>query len=71
MHKNDYHQKIDDFITQNQFIKIEDNYTKRQQNTIKTTLNQCKIIIKQTEKWKYQSMNPETPLLHGTKLINP
>jgi hypothetical protein len=29
MHKNDYHQKINDFITQNQFVKIEDNYTKR------------------------------------------
>jgi hypothetical protein len=66
IHQNDYHQKIDEFITQNQFVKIEDNYTKKQQNAIKTAINQCKIIIKQTEKWRYQNMNPETSHIHGT-----
>jgi hypothetical protein len=66
MQQNDYHQKVDEFITQNQFVKIEDNYTKKQQNTIKTTINQCKTIIKQNEKLRYQNMNPGTPHIHGT-----
>jgi hypothetical protein len=30
MGKDDYYQKIDEFITDNQFIKIENNYTKKQ-----------------------------------------
>jgi hypothetical protein len=44
--QSDNHQKVDEFITQNQFVKIEDNHTKKQQNAIKTTINQCKTIIK-------------------------
>jgi hypothetical protein len=64
--QDDYHQKVDEFITQNQFVKIDDNHTKKQHNAIKTTINQCKTIIKQTEKWKYQNMNSETPHIHGT-----
>jgi hypothetical protein len=33
--QNDYHQKVDEFITQNQFVKIEHNYTKNNRMSLK------------------------------------
>jgi hypothetical protein len=64
--KDDYYQKIDEFITENQFIKIENNYTKKNIILLKLlTIHKCKTIIKSTDKWKYQIMNPETPQIYG------
>jgi hypothetical protein len=56
----------DDFITQNKFTKIRDNYTNIQQKDIKTVINTCKIAIRQQDKWKYTIMNPKAPHIHGT-----
>jgi hypothetical protein len=53
IHKDVYHQKINDFITQNKFTKIPNNHTNKQQKAIKTAINTCKMTIKQTDKWKY------------------
>jgi hypothetical protein len=64
--QNEYHQKIKDFITQNNFTKVPNNHTNKQQKAIKAAINECKITIKQTEKWKYTNMNPIAPRIHGT-----
>jgi Tfp pilus assembly pilus retraction ATPase PilT len=68
---NHYNQKIDNCIANNKYTKINKVHTKQQQKTIRTTINTCKTIIKQTDKWKYINMNPEAPHIHGTiKLHN-
>jgi hypothetical protein len=63
--KDEYHLKICDFITQNKFTKIRNNYTNAQQKHINTVINTCKIAIRQQDKWKYTIMNPKAPHIHG------
>jgi hypothetical protein len=63
---NHYNQKIDNFIANNKYTKLNKDHTKQQQKTIGTTINTCKTIIKQSDKWKYTNMNPEAPHIHGT-----
>jgi hypothetical protein len=64
--KDVYHQKINDFITKNNFTKISNNHTNRQQKAIKNAINECKITIRQPDKRKYINMNPKAPHLYGT-----
>jgi hypothetical protein len=64
--KDVYNQKINDFITQNKFTKVPNNYTKKQQKAIKTAINACKTTIRQTDKWKCTHMNPKAPHMYGT-----
>jgi hypothetical protein len=64
--KDEHHLKTCDFITQNKFTKIRNNYTNIQQRDIKTIINTCKIAIRQQDKWKYTVTNPKAPYIHGT-----
>jgi hypothetical protein len=66
---NHYNQKIDNFITNNKYTKLNKAHTK-QQKTIRTTINTCKTIIKQTDKWKYTNMNPEAPHIQDTMKLH-
>jgi hypothetical protein len=61
--KDVYHQKINDFITKNNFTKISNNHNNRQQKAIKNAINEHKITIRQPDKWKYINMNPKAPHL--------
>jgi hypothetical protein len=45
--KDVYNQKINDFVTQNKFTKVPNNYTKKQQKAIKTAINAFKTKDKQ------------------------
>jgi uncharacterized protein (DUF952 family) len=51
---------------QNNFTKVSNNHTNKQQKAIKTAINACKMTIKQQNKWKYINMNPKAPHLYGT-----
>jgi hypothetical protein len=65
MSKDEYHLKIQDFITQNTFTKIRQNYTSVQQKEVKTGINTCRLTIRQKDKWRYSAMNPKAPHIHG------
>jgi hypothetical protein len=60
-----YCNKINDSISQHQFIKVRNNYTNAQQKAIKTAINTCKITIRRHDKWKYTNMNPKAPYIFG------
>jgi hypothetical protein len=64
--KDVYHQNVNDFITQNRFTKVPNNYTNKEQKGIKTAINACKTTIRQADKWKYTNMNPKAPHIYGT-----
>jgi TusA-related sulfurtransferase len=63
---NQYNQKINKFIANNKYTKLNKDHTKQQQKAVRTTINTCKSIIKQSDKWKYTIMNPEPPHIRGT-----
>jgi hypothetical protein len=65
IHKDVYHQKINDFISQHKFTKVRNNYTNVQQKAVKTAINACKTTIKRHDKWKYINMNPKAPYIFG------
>jgi hypothetical protein len=61
--KDDYHRKINEFISQQKFNKVRNTYTNIQQKAIKTAISACKLTIRQHEKWKYTNMNPKAPYI--------
>lgn len=78
IHQDDYNQKINEFITNNNFTNVTKDHTKIQQRAIKETINTCSNIIRHTDKWRYVNMNPGAPQIVGTiklhkenKLIRP
>jgi quinol monooxygenase YgiN len=66
MHQDEYNQKVDEFITQNNFTKLTRDQTNTQQKAVRTAINTCSNTIKHSDKWKYVNMNPEAPHIHGT-----
>jgi hypothetical protein len=66
MNKDDYLQKVQNFISKNNFTKAPNNHTTKLHKHINTTINECKITIRPTDRWKYKNMNPTAPRLHGT-----
>jgi putative IMPACT (imprinted ancient) family translation regulator len=49
----DYTQKVNNFIQENQFVLINNDPTKNYQKAIKHTITQCNNIIPKENKWKY------------------
>jgi hypothetical protein len=49
MHKDEYDQKIEEFIATNNFTKLTKDKTKQQHKAIRTTVNTCNSIIKLSE----------------------
>jgi hypothetical protein len=62
----DYKQKVNNLLQENQFILINNAPTKNYQKAIKHTLTQCNNIIPEENKWKYINMNPTAPTLRAT-----
>jgi hypothetical protein len=72
MKQDEYNQKTTEFMTNNNYIALPKDQTKKQQRTIWSTINKCINIIPKKEKWKFINMNPEAPMLHSTiKLHKP
>jgi hypothetical protein len=64
--RDEYNKIISEFLTTNNFTKLTNDITNKQQIKIRKEINKCQNIIKKEEKWKYINMNPSAPLLHGT-----
>jgi hypothetical protein len=53
--KEEYNHKIQNFIQEKHFIKMNLNPTQQYQKIIKQTLKQCKDIIQKEHKWGYNN----------------
>ena len=63
-YQQEYHNKIRDFIINNNLITINDP-TKNFQKKIRNVLNECQIVTHKDEKWKYVNLNPSVPSIRG------
>jgi hypothetical protein len=66
MKEEEYNNKIEDFISNNNFTKLAHDVTNKQQYNIWNSINKSKNIISTNSKWKYINMNPSTPCIYGT-----
>jgi hypothetical protein len=63
----DYTQKINNFIQENQFVLLNNDPTQNYKKAIKHTMTQCNNnIIPKEDKCKYINMNPMALTLHCT-----
>ena len=69
-YQQDYHNKIKDFIENNNLISVNRDPTKIFQKKIRNTLNECLIIIHKYDRWKYINMNPAAPKIRGMLKIH-
>jgi hypothetical protein len=60
-----YHDKVQTFISDNNFTKIGSDLTKKHQRDIRTLLNTCPHLIPSNTKWRYINMNPSPPYIRG------
>jgi hypothetical protein len=60
-----YHNKIKDFITNNNFQTSNTDPTPRYQKQIRKTINDSSTLINKNQKWKYTNLNPSAPTLKG------
>jgi hypothetical protein len=61
----DYSNKVDTFISNNNFMTSKMDITNRLQRDIRTTVNECQRIIPKEEKWRYVALNPAAPNMRG------
>jgi hypothetical protein len=60
-----YHDKVQTFISDNNFTKIEIDLPKKYQRDVCTLLNKCPHIIPTTTKWRCVNMKPTSPYIRG------
>jgi len=64
IYESDHTNKVQDFISNNNFIPVPRDVTNRLRD-IKNTINDCKVIFPKQNKWKFTSLKPTTPTLRG------
>jgi hypothetical protein len=65
IYKNEYNNKVHDFIDKNNFQQAPHDPTKKLKRSIRALINDCKEIIPKEDKWKYISLNLTTPRMRG------
>jgi hypothetical protein len=60
-----YQNKIQDFITENNFCTSNTDPTKSYQKQIRRTINNSTKMININSKWKYINLNPSAPTIRG------
>jgi hypothetical protein len=66
----DYNNKVDTFISSNNFTTSKMDITNRLQRDIRITVNECQRIIPKDEKWRYIALNPAAPNIRGLVKIH-
>ena len=61
---SDYDNKINDFITSNQFKTLNEDPTEEYSKVTNTAINKCKTISKITQN-QLKVIKPKAPTLHG------
>jgi hypothetical protein len=64
--QEEYKHKINNFIQDKKFTKMEKNPMQQYQRMVKQVVKQCNNMIQKEDKWKYTKMNPTAPNLHAT-----
>ena len=67
---DDYNNKIDNFISNNNFTRSTLDTTKKLQRDIRSILNGCQDIIPKDDKWRYINLNPTIPTIRGLMKIH-
>ena len=67
---DDYHLKVHEFISNNQFSEVNSDLTSTFQKEIKNTINDSVQTIHRDEKWKYVNLNPSAPTMTGLLKIH-
>jgi hypothetical protein len=58
IYRNEYEQKVENFISNNEAIEVNGNITDKFQKNLRSTINECKQIISTGSKWRYINLNP-------------
>jgi hypothetical protein len=61
----EYNDKVQEFLSNNNFQTTHKNPTNTFQRETKKTINSCPTIIPANTKWKYTNMNPKSPTIRG------
>jgi hypothetical protein len=64
IYAHDYHKKITQFISSNNFDTVSQDPTNRFQKALRLIINNCQLLIPQDQKLRYINLNP-TPLTIG------
>jgi hypothetical protein len=70
VYTDDYHNKIHDFITTNQFSITNKDLTNNFQKQIRHMINNCPTVIPKDRKWLYTNLNPSAPTIRGLPKIH-
>jgi len=70
VYQNEYEQKVLDFISNNGAEEVNSNITTKFQKDLRSTINNCKLLIDTENKGRFINLNRETPLLRGLLKIH-
>ena len=70
LYNKDYHDKVQDFIDNNNFTVLNKDPTTTFQNQVKATIKDCQITITKDNKTKPTSMNPTATNIRGLPKIH-
>jgi hypothetical protein len=70
LHKEEYNNRIEDFITKISFTELS-HITNIEQQNIRNITNKCNKVININNKWRYINMNPTVKLHKLDKPIRP
>ena len=69
-YQENYHNKIQNFIVDNNFATINNDPAKIFQKVLRSLVNECQTLIRKKEKWKYINLNPSAPTISGLLKIH-
>jgi len=64
-YQDEYHRKVMNFISNNNFTIVKNDFTKKFQRDLRSNINVCQLIIQKEERWKYIDINPNPPTIRG------
>ena len=70
LNKTDYIDKVDEFITENNFIELKKDPTNTFQNQVINEIKTVNTILPNNEIYKLKTMNPTAPVLYGQPKIH-
>jgi len=65
VYQNEYEQRVLDFISKSGAEEVNGNITTKFQKDLRSTTNNCKLVIDTENKGRFISLNPVTPPLRG------
>ena len=65
LYQDEYNQKVEEFISDNNFTTANTDITKNLQREIRNTINDHQRVIQKSERWKYVNLNPTAPTMRG------